>query len=164
MSNFLRILLMVIALLFGGFLAVLSMIYQVIYFLSLESLDGYFNVLGMTYVLLALTMIVTNIPSIFYHVKIMRFKRQTRSIDIIDDSLSSREEQLRETLPSRLLRNFNLIFCGSFLLNYIISMVQIALNQNDFYLTVVAIFLVIIGTVLFVDGIVSRSKFRVEKE
>ncbi|PIE86750.1 MAG: hypothetical protein CSA03_03685 [Bacteroidetes bacterium] len=136
------------------------MIFQVQYFLSRETLEGYFDVLGMTYVILALTLIITNVPSIVCNVKIIRYKKQTRSIDLIDDTLSSREINARQGLPSKLLRNFNVIFYGSFLLNYVISTIQVALSyQGDYLVAVFAIITVISGIVMFIDAIVIRNRF-----
>lgn len=163
MSSVIRILLIVLTTFFGFVVSIFMMIAQVLYFMSIETLEGYFNVLGIAYVILALILIVTNIPSIVCNAKIMKYKQRIRSIDVIDETFSSREMNARQYLPSKLLRNFNLVFYGSFLLNYVISTIQIAVSdQVDFIVAVLSVITVVCGAVMLIDAIVIRNRFRLD--
>jgi hypothetical protein len=156
---------MVLTFLFGGLSSVFYIIDEVIIVVNRENMDGYFNVPGMLTAILAILTSLTVIPSVICQMKIMNFNRKLASTDRIDEDFSNREQQALKSLPSKFLRNSNLLFSLAVTINYLWLLMVTVFLEDEFspglvFVLSVTLILLLCGVVLSIDAFRFRSKVK----
>jgi hypothetical protein len=148
---------MIITIIFGIINSTVYIISQAIEVITRDSLDGYFNIFGMILVILSLLLILTNIQSLFFHIKIIKSHTPKKiEIDTIDDQFINAEKWDIQKFPSYFLRTSNLIFAITYIIYSPVVLLHFIFNdyESEFliYHVILDVSIMLCGVILCIDA------------